>query len=139
MSLSIITGGFAARALVSLAVGTSLRVTILYNLSYVAITHLVFQVLESKRVEDIERSGWDNTIRPFITSVPISVALGMITTYFLMKVVGDPVTARYMALMLMASIVGMAFGNALANRESRSVISASSDRYQNPLVPQETK
>jgi uncharacterized membrane protein YbjE (DUF340 family) len=133
MGLSIITGGFAARALVSLAVGTSLRVTILYNLNCGAITHLVFQVLESKRVEDVERSGWDNRIRPFITSVPISVALGMITTYFLMKVIGDPVTARYMALMLLASIVGMVFGNALANRESR-VSSASSGRHKNPLV-----
>jgi hypothetical protein len=133
MSWGVIAGDAVTRGLVSWAVGTPLKVTILYNLINGAVTHVVFHVLERRRVDDVERSGWDNRIRPLITTGPISVALSMITAYFLMRVVGDPVTARYMALMLLASLAGMVFGNALANRESGSVTSAHVGRYQNPL------
>jgi hypothetical protein len=130
----IVAADAVSRGITSWAISTPFRVAIMYNLVNGAVTHVVFRVLQSRRLKNPENNGWDNTIYPIIIDGPISVAAGMITTYLLMKVTGDPVTVSYRALMLLASLAGMVFVNALAKRESESVTSLHSGRYQNELL-----
>ncbi len=101
------------------SVGIPVRVAVVYVTNQTIIL-VVYRVLKNNIV-NVERSGWDNTVYPIIFGGPISLVTGMVTSYFLRKVMGDPVGAKYIGLMLLFSFVGLVVGNVLINKVSPPV------------------